>query len=152
MWNMDLTFIFIHSTRLWMTTCDLMVEKRASMLLTFACANSAYGYFIGAFVSALLVDLFQDLWPHLSHDTAVNGETSMVESCCHSCLAWMRKGSKSLERLSDTPANNNTTSSASAHLTSANSSHSQKLHIAKSKGSGWEGAKVVWVQGCWKER
>lgn len=127
--------IFIHSTRaLSMANCGLKVEKCASMSLTFTYANSAYSYFISACVSVCMI-----CWPHWSHDTLVNGETSLAESCCHSCLAWTRRGSKSLERLSNTPANGTATSSTSTHLTSANSSHSQKLHIAQSKGSGWRG-------------
>lgn len=117
-----------------MTICGSKVEKCASTSWTFTCANSAYSYFISACVSVCMI-----CWPHWSHDSLVNGETSLAESCCHSCLAWTRRGSKSLERLSDTPANGTATSSTSTHLTSANSSHSQKLHIAQSTGSGWRG-------------
>lgn len=103
--------IFIHSPRaLSMTNCDSEVKKCASLSLTFACANSAYSYFISACVSVCMI-----CWPHWSHDTLVNGETSLAESCCHSCLAWTRRGSKSLERVSDTPSNGTATSSTSTN-------------------------------------
>lgn len=89
------------------------------------------------------------------HDllTSVSGETSLAESCCHSCLAWTRRGSKSLERLSNPP-----TSSASPpfkfspHQPTAATPRNSTLPRVRDRGlggrrGGWFGCKNVGRKG-----
>lgn len=146
-------YIYIHITgALSMTICGSKEEKCASTSWTFTCANSAYSYFISACVSVCMI-----CWPHWSHVSLVNGETSLAESCCHSCLAWTRRGSKSLERLSDTPANGTTTSSTSTHLSQQQplpeTAHSPEYGIRlKGEERRWFGCEGVGRKGKFREQ
>lgn len=115
------------------TLCFYVFDAKISTLMLAATLS----------MFAWSVDLCQAVRPPSRCDPAVNGETSQAESCCHSCLAWARRGSKSLVRLSNPPP-------PPIHIPSlhaifkffpppASCSHSQKLHVAQSEGSGLGG-------------
>ncbi len=118
-------------------------------------------------VFAWFVDLCQALWPPQTRDTVLNGEASSAESCCH--FVWPRREEAPRVWKDSQPPRHRLLSPTRFLIfpPPASSSHSQKLLIAPSEGSGlggWEKGSVgvknkgrreekvkLWGEEVWQE-